>query len=55
MSEENKKDKYKRLRRMLNEGKGRKATAELEGSRDPIGFAKRNIEPSLKGKKGIAV
>lgn len=49
-----KKEKFSRLKKLLA-GKGKKATAELDASKDPIGFAKRNIEPSLKGKKGIAV
>ena len=48
------KDKYSRLKKLIKRGKG-KATAELDASKDPMGFAKRNIEPSLKGKKGIAV
>lgn len=51
--EDKKKEKYKRLKTLL-QPKG-KATAELEASKDPMGFAKRNIEPSLKNKKGIAV
>ena len=50
---ENKKEKYSRIKKMLAP-KG-KAMAELEASKDPMGFAKRNIEPSLKNKKGIAV
>lgn len=53
---ENKKDKFTRLKKILNaRGKGPKANSELEASKDPTGFAARNIEPSLKGKKGIAV
>lgn len=48
-----KKNKFKKLKEKLK-GK-RKATAELEASKNPMKFAKDNIEPSLKGKKGIAV
>lgn len=48
-----KKKRFKRLRAALK-SRG-KATAELDASKDPMGFAKRNIEQSLKGKKGIAV
>lgn len=33
----------------------KKATAELDASKNPTKFARDNIEPSLKGKKGIAV
>jgi hypothetical protein len=33
----------------------RKAMAELDASKNPQKFMKDNIEPSLKGKKGIAV
>jgi len=33
----------------------RKAMAELDASKDPQKFMKENIEPSLKGKKGVAV
>lgn len=52
-SDSKKKDRFKRTKKLL-QGRG-KATAELDASKDPMGFAKRNIEPSLKGKKGIAV
>lgn len=31
-----------------------KATAELDASKDPMGFIRRNKNMSLKGKKGIA-
>lgn len=48
-----KKDRFKKLKKALK-SKG-KATAELEASKNPMKFAKDNIEPSLKGKKGIAV
>ncbi len=48
------KEKYSRLKKLLK-SRGKKATAELDASKDPMGFVKRNIEPSLKGKKGIAV
>lgn len=48
-----KKDRFKRVKTLI-QPKG-KATAELEASRNPMGFAKKNIEQSLKGKKGVAV
>jgi len=48
-----KKERFK-LTKTLIQPKG-KATAELDASKDPMGFAKRNIEQSLKGKKGVAV
>lgn len=48
----NYKEKYGRLKKVM---KGRKATAELQASKNPMKFAKNNIEPSLKGKKGIAL
>lgn len=53
MYDKKKKDRFKRVKTLI-QPKG-KATAELEASKDPMGFAKRNIEQSLKGKKGIAV
>ena len=47
---------FGRLKGMFKKkGRNEKAMAELDASKDPIGFAKRNIEPSLKGKKGIAI
>jgi hypothetical protein len=52
--EKDKKEKYSRVKKLITGGKG-KAMAELDASKDPMGFPKRNIEQSLKGKKGIAV
>jgi len=48
-----KKDKFHRIKKMWGK-KGKKATAELDASKNPMKFAKDNIEPSLRGKKGIA-
>jgi hypothetical protein len=47
-----KKERFKKLKGKL---KSKKAMAELDASKNPMKFAKDNIEPSLKGKKGIAV
>jgi len=33
----------------------RKAMAELDASKNPQKFMKENIEPYLKGKKGVAI
>lgn len=52
MEYSDKKDRFKKLKGKL---KGRKAMAELDASKNPMKFAKDNIEQSLKGKKGIAV
>lgn len=46
------KERFKKLKGKL---RGKKATAELDASKNPMKYAKDNIEPSLKGKKGIAV
>lgn len=43
------KDTYSKKKKVA-----KKATSELDASRNPMKFAKDNIEPSLKGKKGIA-
>lgn len=53
MSYKERKDKFKRLKKML--GKGRKATAELDASRNPEKFMRENKNPSIKGLKGIAI
>lgn len=47
-----KKERFKKLKSKLKE---KKAMAELDASKNPMKFAKDNIEQSLKGKKGIAV
>lgn len=52
-SDEKKKSRFKRIKKLM-QSKG-KATAELDASKNPMKFMKDNIEPSLKGKKGIAV
>ena len=47
-----KKNKFKRIKKMMSSGG--KATSELKASKNPKKFMEENIEPSLKGKKGIA-
>lgn len=50
---------FKNLKALFKETYSRnkkknKATAELDASKNPEGFLKKNKNPSIKGKKGVA-
>jgi hypothetical protein len=47
-----KKNRFKRTKKMLQPPG--KATAELEASKDPMGFLERNKNMSIRGLKGVA-
>jgi hypothetical protein len=49
------KESYSDGKKKKRFSKVRKAMAELDASKNPMKFMKDNIEPSLKGKRGIAV
>lgn len=47
-------DYFKRLRKMMTQSGGRKATAALEASKNPMKFIKDNKSMNIKGNKGAA-
>lgn len=47
------KDQFKKLRALLQKKSSRKATAELEASKNPMKFMKDNKNMSLRGLKGV--
>lgn len=46
--------KFNKLKKIMKVN-NQKATAEQDASRNPMAFLKKNKNPSIKGKKGVAL